>query len=542
MSQQRIAAIDLGTNSFHLLIVELKNLELSRSIEEIEATKNFEILYRQKEVVRINFGDGKETDYLTQEGIERAIKVLKEFKLKIEEFKAEAYAIATSAIREAKNRDEFISFVRENLGIEINVVSGYEEARLIYLGVLQGLNVYDKQILLIDIGGGSTELLVGKRGKILFAGSYKLGAVRLTQMFFDNGTIFTNDRKQECEEFVKKVLDKNLKPIKDLGFEEVIGTSGQIQSMARMIYLQGSDEEKFKTFHGQEFTFKQFEKVSKKILSKTLPQELQSFPQLDEQRAEIIVPGTIILKVILESLKIDRITVSSYALREGIIIDAIEKIFKKKQSQLGIPDEEEKLKLEKQKNIIDFARSYDVDLKHSSQVQKIALKIFDELQPFHKLNEEARELLKYAAILHDIGYYISAAKHHKYSYYIIRNSNLVGFTEKEIELIANIARYHRKATPKEKHSNIARLNENEKWLVSILSAILRLSDGLEKTHSALINDIKIIPKKNDNSFVMILRYLTYPPETELWAAEKRKKIIEKLLNIKLELKLEQLNY
>ncbi len=229
-------------------------------------------------------------------------------------------------------------------------------------------------------------------------------------------------------------------------------------------------------------------------------------------------------------------------MREGIIIDAIEKIYKQKQNQLEISNEEEKLKLEKLKNIIEFAKSYDVDLKHSFQVQKIALKIFDELQPLHNLNEDARELLKYAAILHDIGYYISVAKHHKYSYFIIKNSNLVGFSEKEIELIANIARYHRKATPKEKHYNFARLNENEKRLVNILSAILRLSDGLEKTHSALINDIRVIQENGKNSFLMILRYLTYPPETELWAAEKRKKIIEKLLNIKLELKLEHLNY
>lgn len=542
MNSRRIAAIDLGTNSFHLVIVEVKNLELSRSIEEIEATKNFEILYRQREIVRINFGSGKETNYLTKEGIERAIRALKDFKSKINEFNADVYAVATSAIREAKNRDEFISYVKENLGIEINVVSGYEEARLIYLGVLQGLNVYDKQILLIDIGGGSTELLVGKRGKILFAGSFKVGAVRLTQMFFDGGKIFTNDRKQECEEYVKKIFDKNLKPIKDLGFEEVIGTSGQIQSIARMLYLQGPDKEKFKTFHGQEFTSKQFEKVSKKILSATSLQDLQSIPQLDDQRAEIIVPGTIILKYVFENLKINRITVSAYALREGIIIDAIEKLYKNDQRLLEISSEAEKLKIERLKNVIEFAKSYNVDLKHSFQVQKIALKIFDELQMLHNLDARARELLEYAAILHDIGYYISAVKHHKYSYYIIRNSDLIGFSEREVELIANIARYHRKATPKEKHFNYSKLSEEEKVIVQLLSAILRLSDGLEKTHSALINDIKVISENKNNSFIMILRYLTHPPETELWAAEKRKKIIEKLLNIKLQLKLEQLSY
>lgn len=542
MNPQRIAAIDLGTNSFHLVIVELKNLERLRSIEELEASRNFEILYRQREIVRINFGSGKETDYLTEDGIQRALKVLKEFKEKIDEYGAKVHAIATSAIREAKNRDEFISFVKQNLGIEIKIVSGFEEARLIYLGVLQGLNVYDKQILLIDIGGGSTELLVGKRGKILYAGSFKLGAVRLTQVFFDGGKNFSDDRKRDCEEFIRKTIDQNLKPIKDLGFELVIGTSGQIQSIARLLYLSGTDAEKFKTFHGQYFTSKQFDKVSKKILGATSLEELQIIPQLDEKRAEIIVPGTLILKVIMDALKIDRITVSAYALREGIIIDAIEKYYKEEQKLKEISDEAEKIKEQKLKEVIEFAKSYNVDLKHSLQVKKIALKIFDELKPLHNLDENARELLEYAAILHDIGYYISVAKHHKYSYFIIRNSNLVGFSEKEIELIANVARYHRKATPKEKHPNFNQLNEDEKRIVQILSAILRLSDGLEKTHSALINDIKIIPDNGNKSYIMILRYLTYPPETELWAAEKRKKIIEKLLDIKIQLKLEQLNY
>lgn len=542
MNPKRIAAIDLGTNSFHLVIVELKNLDRFKSFDEIEASKNFEILYRQREIVRINFGSGKETEYLTQEGIERAIRALKDFKEKIDKYDASVYAIATSAIREARNREEFITYVKQNLGIEIKVVSGYEEARLIYLGVLQGLNVYDKQILLIDIGGGSTELLVGKRGKILYAGSFKVGAVRLTQMFFDQGKDFSKDKKEKCELYVKNLIEPNLKPIKDLGFEEVIGTSGQVQSVARLLYLEGSDKEKYKTFHGQQFTSKQFEKISKKILSATSLYELQSIPQLDEQRAEIIVPGTLILKVIMESLKIDRVTTSAYALREGIIIDAIERIYSKDFELKTNLDEEEKLKQQRFKNVIELAKSYNVDLKHSLQVQKIALKIFDELQQIHNLDNSAKELLEYAAILHDIGYYISVAKHHKYSYFIIRNSNLVGFTEKEIELIANIARYHRKALPKDKHSNFAQLSEEEKRKVQILSAILRLSDGLEKTHSALINDIKFIPEGKNNSFIMILRYLTYPPETEMWAAEKRKKVIEKLLNIKIQLKLEQLNY
>lgn len=542
MHPQRIAAIDLGTNSFHLVIVELKDIDKVTSIEEIESKGNFEVLYRQREVVRINVGENKETNILTKEGIERAIKVLEKFKKKIDEYGAIPNAIATSAIREAQNRNEFLNYVKNNFGFEIKIVSGFEEAKLIYLGVLQGLNIYDKQILLIDIGGGSTELLIGKRGRILFASSFKIGAVRLTQMFFDGGKSFTEEKKSECEEYIKKIISEGIKPIKEIGFEQVVGTSGEIQAIARLLYLHENETGEFKTFHGVDFTTKQFEKVAKRILKSETLDDLKNIETLDEKRAEIIVAGTLILKVILEKLKIDKVTVSNFALREGIIIDAIEKLYKKELSIGEYPDKDDVKRSERLNNVLEFAKSYNVDLKHSNQVRKIALKIFDELRELHSLDSNARELLEYASILHDIGYHISPKQHHKHSYYIIKNSDLVGFSEKEIDLIANIARYHRKALPKEKHKNFKNFDEKEKRLIKILSGILRLSDGLEKTHSALINDIKIIQNGNGNSYTMVLRYLTHPPESEMWAAEKRKKVIEDLFDIKINLRLEKLSY
>lgn len=542
MYPRRIAAIDLGTNSFHLVIVELKDIDKITSIEEIESKGNFEVLYRQREIVRINVGPNTQTNLLTNEGIDRAIKVLKKFKEKIDEYGAITHAIATSAIREAENRDEFLNYVKENLGIEIKIVSGYEEAKLIYLGVLQGLNVYDKKILLIDIGGGSTELLIGKRGKVLYAASFKLGAVRLTQKFFDGGKFFSKDKKLECEKYIQNILSQDLKPIKAIGFEQVVGTSGEIQSIARLLFLQEIEKGEYKTFHNVDFTFKQFEKVSKKILKQESLEDLKSIETLDEKRAEIIIPGTLILKVILENLNIQKVTVSNFALREGIIIDAIEKFYKKEFISYSSSDKDELKRNERLKNVIEFAKSFNLDLKHSNQVRKIALRIFDELQDLHKLDFDSRELLEYAAILHDIGYYISPKQHHKHSFYIIKNSELVGFTEKEINQIAIIARYHRKALPQEKHKNLKELSKDEIRKISILAGILRLSDGLEKTHNALINDIKFIPEENHKSFVMVLRYLTYPPESELWAAERRKKVLENLLNININLRLEKLSY
>lgn len=541
MYPKRIAAIDLGTNSFHLVIAELKDIDKVTSIEEFESKGNFEILYRQREVVRINVGKKGETNRLPQEGIERAIKVLREFKDKIDQYGAITHAIATSAIREAENRDEFLNYVKENLGIEIKIVSGYEEARLIYLGVLQGLNVYDKKILLIDIGGGSTELLIGRRGKILYAASFKLGAVRLTQKFFNGGKSFSHKNKSDCEKYINEVIADNFKLIKQIGFDQVVGTSGEIQTIARLLYLKEKEKGEYKNFHNVDFNINQFNKVAEKILQAETIDELTSIPNLDDKRAEIVVAGTLILKVILKKLKIEKMTVSAFALREGIIIDAVEKFYRKELStltEISIEDERKN----RLKSVIELAKSYNVDLNHAQQVSKISLTIFDELRDIHKLDDQARELLHYAAILHDIGYYISPVKHHKHSYFIIKNSELIGFNEKEINMIANIARYHRKALPKEKHKNLKDFDDDEIRKISILAGILRLSDGLEKTHNALINDIKFIPDKNGKSFIMVLRYLTHPPESELWASERRKKVLENLLNIKINLRLEKLSY
>lgn len=541
MNNKRIAAIDLGTNSFHLLIVELRDVDSNSYSIENGINRSFNILYRQREIVRINIGKKINPKYLPEEGIKRALKVLAEFKEKIDEFDAEVFAVATSAIREAENRDEFLKLVNDELGIEINVVSGYEEARLIYLGVLQGLNVYNKQILLIDIGGGSTELLIGKRGKVLFVSSLKIGAVRLAQRFFNQSENFSEDQKKECENFIEQIVVPNIKPIKKIGYDQVIGTSGEIQAIARMIFNEVYDSYNYKPIDNVEFTYKQFEKVSKKIFNAKSLSELKALPALDEKRSEIILPGTLILKVLLEKLNIDQITVSASALREGIIIDALEKIQKKEAINENLLSENEKRKRDRLRSVIEFARSFDVDLKHSEQVKKISVQIFDELQTIHKLTDYHRELLEYAAILHDIGYYISPIKHHKHSYNIIKNSELVGFTSEEIELIANITRYHRKALPDDKHKNFSSLSEENKKVVKILSAILRMSDGLEKTHAALINSIRSIQSKKDE-IVLVLRYLTHPPDTELWAAKKRKKVLENVLNIKIDFQLEKLSY
>lgn len=538
MTKPNIAAIDLGTNSFHLVIVKLRQDEFSRQKYEIESKSQFEILYRQREVVRLNRFLSTSSNLLENENVQYALRILEDFKRKADDFDAEVFAVATSAIREADFREEFVLMVKEKLGFNVKVVSGFEEAKLIYLGVLQGLDVFNKQILLIDIGGGSTEFLIGRRGKILYTASLKLGAVRLTQEFFHFKDSFDELSKKECDEFIQKQLDSIIKPIKKVGFDEVIGTAGTLSSIARTIHQIANEN---KTIHGKIINQNEVNNLTSKIISSNNIEELRKIKNIDESRLDIILAGSMIIKRIFDKLNLYEMTLSTYALREGIIIDAIEKIFLKNSLTYSFSLDEKLISNNRIKSVIELAQFYDSDLDHSFHVRKLSLLIFDELKSIHKLDNYARDLLDYASILHDIGYNISPQNHHKHSYNLIIHSNLVGFTEKELKLIANIARYHRKALPKKQNKHLAEFNDYEFNLVQTLSAILRLADGLEKTHSALIKDIKVFPTSSKKNFKLLLRYLTNPPEMELWTANKRKSALEKALKVKFELNLEKIS-
>ncbi len=537
MKRTNIAAIDLGSNSFHLVIVRLKSIESSMQKFEVESRSQFEILYKQREVVRLNDLSFYDSNLINNRSISRALEVLKVFKEKADEFNAEIFAVATSVIREAPFSEKFISIVKGKLGFEIQVAAGFEEARLIYLGVLQGLDVFNKQILLIDIGGGSTEFLIGRRGKVIYTASLKLGAVRLTRDFFGFKDYYDDLSKKKCEEFIREKLETVIKPIKKIGYDEVIGTAGTLTSLGSMIHETLNDS---LPIHGKTINSTQLKTLVLKILSCKSFYELKSIPYIDESRLDIIMAGAMITKEVFDGLKIYDMTLSTYAFREGIIIDALEKVYLKDSFAYSSTLPENLYFNQKIKSALNLAKFYDTDIYHILHVRKISLLLFDELKSLHKLDENSRELLEFASILHDIGYNISPQKHHKHSYHLIINSALVGFSNEELKIIATIARYHRKSLPQKTHKVLIDFSNDEFKKIEILSAILRLADALEKTHSALINDLKIIPMNSKRKFKLVLRYLTNTPKMEFWTAQKRKSALEKALKVKFELNLEKI--
>lgn len=506
------AAIDVGTNSFHLIVVQAKR------------DGTFDIIDREREVIRLGEGNTGDIKYIIPEAMERAVVSLRRFKGIADSHNAQLRAVATSAVRESFNKNELIKRIIEETGVEIEVISGHEEARLIYLGIMKSVPVFDKKVLVIDIGGGSTEFLIGEKGKTHFSGSLKLGAVRLTQKFFNN-TRLTQNSINECRSWVHGELYNVAETVKRIGFDLCVGSSGTIMATGSMIEALNK-KKKTQNFilNNYKITKADFAVVKEEVLSKKTEEKRKNIPGLDDKRADIIPAGIIILDEIFNLFGLEQMVISAYALREGIIIDTLQK----DQTDQTAPTFFDIRK----DSIVQLANTCEYDRNHCNYVSLLSLQLYDQLLSLHHLDHVCREYLEAAAILHDIGYQISHTNHHHHSYYIIKNSELLGFNETEISIIAYVARYHRKSHPKQSHEDFSSLTEKTQMIIKKLSAILRLVDALDRTHSKVISKIEsVITKRN----VVLKLYVakTKNAEIELWNLERRKGLFEEVFSKKI---------
>jgi exopolyphosphatase/guanosine-5'-triphosphate,3'-diphosphate pyrophosphatase len=502
MKHNVIAAIDIGTNSMRLIVARVHH-----------RTAAFTILDREREFVRLGTG-ATDMKYLSEAAMNRGMETLRRFKIIADTYNANIRTIATSAVREAINRSEFIRRVKATTGISIEVVSGFEEARLIYLGVLQALPVYGKEVLSIDIGGGSTEFLLGKKRDILYDNSLKLGSLRLTERFFPSEQLQAKQIK-DCREYIHGMLNPVARQIKNSTHRVVVGSSGTIGAIAHIIKASRGKEPNGK-LNNFSFSAKElFTTVGKIIAARDVKQRTK-IEGLDPARADIIVAGALLLEQIFKEFKLDTMLVSDYALREGIVLDTIEKTNNIHRHHLSNI---------RTKSIEHLLAQFSDDDKHIRHVTRLSLRIFDNTKTLHKLSDAERELLETAGLLHEIGLFISHAQHHRHSYYLIRNAELLGFTENEQEMVANIARYHRKSHPKLRHEGFSLLASEERNIVIKLAAILRIADGLDRTHTSAVKDFRVRISRSIVTF-SLKKYKRKNVDLELWGAERKKKLFE----------------
>lgn len=500
---KKLAAIDMGTNSFHLLIVQPQ-----------QSGCKFKVLDHVKETIRLGSGS-TDMKHLSENAIDRALEALSRFKQIADSYGANIRAIGTSALREALNQNQFITQVKAETGITVEVVSGFEEARLIYLGVLQALPLFNRQTLLFDIGGGSTEFLIGKRRRVLYGNSLKLGAMRLTQRFFPDGK-FRFAAIKQCREYVSGMLSPIVREVNKRGYEIAVGSSGTVLTTARAIYAK--DKLPFSAgLNGAVITRERMLEALDEIISARTIKNVAAISGIDADRADIIVGGAIVLEQIFMRLRIARITLSEASLQEGIAFDTLEKN-EKKPSHHYLSDL-------RRSSVNALADSFAFEKQHAAHVSSLVLRLFDETARLHKLSPIHRELLEYGAKLHDIGLFVSHSQHHRHTYYLIRNAELLGFTENEKAIMANVARYHRKSHPKLKHEGFMELNPEDRDAVIKLASLLRIADGLDRSHCGAVRDLdasihggRLLCRLKPRGHASV--------SLEIWGAERKKQLFE----------------
>jgi exopolyphosphatase/guanosine-5'-triphosphate,3'-diphosphate pyrophosphatase len=506
-----IAFIDIGTNSLRLLLVR------------INPNQSYTILSDQKEVVRL--GEGEFVDqFLQTEAMQRATLVAQKFANMARSYQAEEiYAVATSATREAANQDEFLRLLKREAQLDVRVVSGLEEARLIYLGVSSGVHMGEEQGIFIDIGGGSTEVIVGDQAQYAHLDSLKLGAIRLSSLFFlpDETDPVSPDRYALIQQYVRNATVRTFQRVSQLPFSGAYGSSGTIENLADIAAQHFFNR---KRQRDDTFTHDQISQVAGLLCSLPLD-ERRDVPGITPGRADIIVGGAAILDTLMEGLEISTLHVSDRGLRDGLLVDYLAR-----HDQSGLLEETSV----RRRSVLQLGRACGIDEDHARNVARLSLELFDSGREIklHNLGSHERELLEYSALIHDVGSFLSYSNHQLHSYYLIRNADLLGFDQKEITIMANAGRYHRKAMPKKKkHPEFAALDKRSQNTVRIFAILLRLAESMDRSHTGAISHAHF--RNGDGDTVILSIQANHDPQLELWGVQNHRANFHKVFNRKL---------
>ena len=549
------AAMDIGTNSVRLAVVE------------VQPNGTWTTLASQKQVVRLGEGEfdkaapkakaktkiktkikkksRKEDEEdgaghaLTDGAIARGALVCARFAEVARGYGAEEIvALATAAVREADNGDEFVRRVRTLADLDVRIISGQEEARLIYLGVVSGIDLpAGEKALMMDIGGGSTELIVGDSAGYAFLDSLKMGAIRLTAEGVSNP-----DKPVSAAAWaglvrqVQSLLAPAARAIAQTEFSVMYGSSGTAQNLAEII-ANSSSAPNPTSLRNYEISLADVQATTRRLCAMTLEQR-RRVPGINPERADIIIGGSAILQTVMETVGAQSIRISDRGLREGIIVDRLRRDHPVPEFQAVEAAEPDSARL---RSIHQLMSATHVDRVHAAHIVHLALSLFDQWKALglHEY-DRARELLEYAALLHDSGFFISHTDHQKHSYYLIRHSELLGFNDREIEIMANLALYHRKAAPRKKHAAFAVLDPKTQQVIRVLSCALRLAEALDRSHLMLVKDVLCQQLASPDRIRLTLP-ATGNVQLELWAAEAQARAFTRTFGLPLEVCVETIS-
>ena len=520
--QRRIAAIDIGTNSFHLLVAAVD-----------PKLRTFRIIQAEKATTRLGERD-PETGELTAAAMQRGLETLRQFRDLAASHRVEQIVTAaTSAVREAPNGRDFLQTILDDLGMEVDLVSGPEEARLIYLGVLSGMPFGDRPHLLLDIGGGSTELILADGRDARALTSTRVGAVRLQRDFVRDDPM-PPQRRSFLQAFIQGSLepavDKVRRRIKPGETPVLVATSGTAMAIGS---LAASEEERPpRKLHGYRVTRQSLNQVVDRLITMT-PAQRRELASINDRRAEIIVPGALILQTTMKMLGVGDFVLSERALREGLIVDWM--------LRQGLLEDRFSFQSSiRQRTVLHQVQRFAVNQSRAERVASHALSLYDATRGvMHDDSGEGRELLWAAAMLHTCGQHINISAYHKHTWYLIRHGELLGYSEAEHLMVAAIARYHRRSLPKKRHESwqLVATRDNRRC-VHQMALLLRLAAALDRRPEPVISALRIHAVKGSLDLEIVPERVNQNVSLEQWSLEGCAEVVKEAVGVNLRVRVQ----
>lgn len=488
----RYAGIDIGSNSIRLLAAEVNPREPMR------------VLAADRQVVRLGAGVFREGK-MAQTSMDLAFDVLKRM--------ADAYtgldllgvrAVGTAALRDASNQEAFLGRASEILGTPVEVISGLEEARLVHLGVQTQWPHPKQRLVLLDVGGGSAELILSDEGHFVQAFSKPLGAVRLTEMFLKSDPPDPRELAR-MEKYVQERVSGSSKRFAAKKVDRMIATSST--AAAAVCAVNSFKRSRRDDADRAWATPAQIRSLYKDLAGKSLS-ERNKVTGIGPRRAEIIVAGVSVLRAVIEELGLSRLYYSSAGVRDGIIADLAHR-------KVGM--EQARMEDDPRQVVLGMARKYGISPVHVKKVAELGNQLFDGLLKVHQLPLACGRLLEAAAHLYNIGHFVNEARHHRHSMYLVANSDLPGFSDRERMTIASLCRYHRKSLPQPSHDAMQALPEEDRRVVTMLTPLLRLAVALDQSQEQKVQRVETIV--NDTN-VEIRLYSEQDVDIEQWQAQQ----------------------
>ncbi|MDQ1383811.1 MAG: exopolyphosphatase / guanosine-5-triphosphate,3-diphosphate pyrophosphatase [Actinomycetota bacterium] len=508
----RIAALDLGSNSFHLLVADV----------HVDGT--FTAVAREKEMLRLG-DDVARHGRIPPATADRAIAAVRRLRQLADALGAREFiAKATSAIRTAANGPELIDRIESETGVEVEVINGDEEARLVFAAIRASVVLEPPPALCFDLGGGSVEIMIGDASGLRWERSLPLGVGRLTAECVHDDPPSRADRKR-LDERVRAGLEPLVDEVRKRSPGLGVGTSGTLNDLVRMaVALESGERTLPASTNALRASRSAVEQLHERIMeAKT--SERRRMPGLEEQRrAELLPAGSTLLVTALELFDLDGLMVSDWALREGIVLDAV-----RSHDPSDWSDDPRALR---RASVASLARRCNSDVAHTDHVARLARRLFDQTVDLHGLEDRDREMLEFAALLHDIGQHVSRKGHHRHAAYLVENGELRGFEPAEVAFLATLVRHHRRGDPKTSESRYAALTADDRTRLRKLAAMLRVADGLDRGRRGGVEDLEAFVGTD----LVVIRLLARDDaELELWGARRRRELFEKVFARELEL-------